>query len=234
MSCMGTEATHEQGQMQNEPQALLQKRRPESTACRYRRRGTWCVRSGWTRSSGGRKRLRAQSTGPGSRRAKPYDVYKYRLHDPDSGKVLYEGTAADLAAQGVVVSEKVLPTLWRDQQRQHKRRGKHRWDITREKVEVACSRKAYKVRLKPKKTAAVQAKPPKRPAKPKAAALPVPKPVAPRAPRVRLKKYLTDPTPLQRDVRELEGYNAKARERGKKELSYGYWAAEGKPAAPAW
>ena len=77
-------------------------------------------------------------------------VYKYRLHDPDSGKVLYEGTAADLAAQGVVVSEKVLPTLWRDQQRQHKRRGKHRWDITREKVEVACSRKAYKVRLKPK------------------------------------------------------------------------------------
>lgn len=144
-------------------------------------------------------------------------VYKYRLHDPDSGKVLYEGMAADLAAQGVVVSEKVLPALWRDQQRRHKRRGKHRWDITREKVEVACSRKAYKARLQPKMTA-----------------LPVPKPVAPRAPRVRLKKYLTDPTPLQRDVRELEGYNAKARERGKKELSYGYWAAEGKPAAPAW
>ena len=58
-------------------------------------------------------------------------VYKYRLHDPDSGKVLYEGTAADLAAQGVVRAEKILPTLWRDQQRQHKRRGKHRWDITR-------------------------------------------------------------------------------------------------------
>ena len=42
-------------------------------------------------------------------------VYKYSLHDPDSGKVLYEGTAADLAAQGVVASEKVLPTLWRAQ-----------------------------------------------------------------------------------------------------------------------
>ena len=78
-------------------------------------------------------------------------VYKYSLHDPDSGKVLYEGTAADLAAQGVVRAEKILPTLWRDQQRQHKRRGKHRWDITREKVEVACSRKAYKARLQPKK-----------------------------------------------------------------------------------
>ena len=161
-------------------------------------------------------------------------VYKYTLHDPDSGKVLYEGTAADLAAQGVVASEKVLPTLWRDQQRRTRRHRDRQWDVTREKVEVAYSRKAYKVRLKPKKTAAVQAKPPKRPAKPKAAALPVPKPAASRAPRVRLKKYLTDPTPLQRDVRELEGYNAKARERGKKELSYGYWAAEGKPAAPAW
>lgn len=161
-------------------------------------------------------------------------VYKYRLHDPDSGKVLYEGTAADLAAQGVVVSEKVLPNAVAGpaapaQAPRQAPVGHHP-----EKVEVACSRKAYKVRLKPKKTAAVQAKPPKRPAKPKAAALPVPKPVAPRAPRVRLKKYLTDPTPLQRDVRELEGYNAKARERGKKELSYGYWAAEGKPAAPAW
>lgn len=161
-------------------------------------------------------------------------VYKYRLHDPDSGKVLYEGTAADLAAQGVVVSEKVLPTLWRDQQRQHKRRGKHRWDITREKVEVACSRKAYKVRLKPKKTENAQAKPPRRPTKPKGGAVLTLKPAAPRKPRVRLKKYLTDPTPLQRDVRELEGYNAKARERGKKELSYGYWAAAGKPTEPAW
>lgn len=137
-------------------------------------------------------------------------VYKYSLHDPDSGKVLYEGTAADLAAQGVVASEKVLPTLWRDQQRRTRRHRDRQWDVTREKVEVACSRKAYKVRLKPKKTAAS------------------------RAPRVRLKKYLTDPDPLQLDVRDLEGYNAQARERGKKELSYGYWAAEGKPAAPAW
>ena len=128
-------------------------------------------------------------------------VYKYSLHDPDSGKVLYEGTAADLAAQGVVVSEKVLPTLWRDQQR---------------------------------KTENAQAKPPRRPTKPKGAAVLTLKPAAPRKPRVRLKKYLADPDPLQLDVRDLEGYNAQAREHGKKELSYGYWAAEGKPAAPAW
>lgn len=161
-------------------------------------------------------------------------VYKYSLHDPDSGKVLYEGTAADLAAQGVVVSEKVLPTLWRDQQRKTRRHCKHRWDVTREKVEVACSRKAYKVRLKPKKTENAQAKPPRRPTKPKGAAVLTLKPAAPRKPRVRLKKYLADPDPLQLDVRDLEGYNAQAREHGKKELSYGYWAAEGKPAAPTW
>ena len=106
--------------------------------------------------------------------------------------------------------------------------------MTREKVEVACSRKAYKVRLKPKKTENAQAKPPRRPTKPKGAAVLTLKPAAPRKPRVRLKKYLADPDPLQLDVRDLEGYNAQAREHGKKELSYGYWAAEGKPAAPAW
>ena len=109
-------------------------------------------------------------------------VYKYRLHDPDSREGAVRGHGGGSGRPGRGAGGKILPTLWRDQQRQHKRRGKHRWDITREKVEVAYSRKAYKVRLKPKKTAAVQAKPPKRPAKPKAAALPVPKPVAPRAP----------------------------------------------------
>ena len=161
-------------------------------------------------------------------------VYKYRLHDPDSGKVLYEGTAADLAERGVVRSAKILPTLWRDQQREAKSRRPHKWNVTREKVEVACSRKAYKVQLKPKKTENAQAKPPRRPTKPKGAAVLTLKPAAPRKPWVRLKKYLADPDPLQLDVRDLEGYNAQAREHGKKELSYGYWAAEGKPAAPAW
>lgn len=163
-------------------------------------------------------------------------VYKYRLTDPDSGKVLYEGTAADLAAQGVVRAEKILPTLWRDQQREAKSRRPHKWNVTREKVEVTCSRKPCKVRLKPKNPETAKGKAPKRPTKPKAAALPVPKPAALRAPapRVRLKKYLADPDPLQLDVRDLEGYNAQARERGKKELSYGYWEAAGKPTEPAW
>ncbi len=121
-------------------------------------------------------------------------VYKYPCTTRTAGRCCTRARRQTLAAQGVVVSEKVLPTLWRDQQRQHKRRGKHRWDITREKVEVAYSRKAYKVRLKPKKTAAVQAKPPRGPQSRKGAAvLTLPKPAAPRKPRVRLKKYLADP-----------------------------------------
>ena len=41
------------------------------------------------------------------------------------------------------------------------------------------------------------------------------------------------PDELQRDVHELCLYNAAARKAGKKELSYGYWAAAGKPEAPA-
>ena len=69
-------------------------------------------------------------------------VYKYRLHDPDSGKVLYEGTAADLAAQGVVVSEKVLPTLWRDQQRQTRQAldglAERAWMVEASRKRVGC------------------------------------------------------------------------------------------------
>ena len=41
------------------------------------------------------------------------------------------------------------------------------------------------------------------------------------------------PDELQRAVHELCLYNAAARKAGKKELSYGYWAAAGKPEAPA-
>ena len=48
----------------------------------------------------------------------------------------------------------------------------------------------------------------------------------------RMTRWLKEPTPLQQDVRDLEAYNAKAKKQGKPELSYGYWAAKGKPARP--
>ena len=44
--------------------------------------------------------------------------------------------------------------------------------------------------------------------------------------------WLKEPPPLQQDVRDLEAYNAKAEKQGKPALSYGYWAAKGKPARP--
>ena len=43
---------------------------------------------------------------------------------------------------------------------------------------------------------------------------------------------IADPTPLQRDVRDLCRYNRKARKIGHPELSYGGWAVKGKPAEP--
>ena len=41
-----------------------------------------------------------------------------------------------------------------------------------------------------------------------------------------------DPTPLQRDVHDLIVYNAAAKKLHRRELSYGYWAAAGKPEEP--
>ncbi len=43
---------------------------------------------------------------------------------------------------------------------------------------------------------------------------------------------IADPTPLQRDVRDLCRYNRKARKMGHPELSYGGWAVKEKPAEP--
>lgn len=43
---------------------------------------------------------------------------------------------------------------------------------------------------------------------------------------------IVNPTPLQLDVHDMCLYNRKARKRGKPVLSYGTWAAKGKPAEP--
>ena len=43
---------------------------------------------------------------------------------------------------------------------------------------------------------------------------------------------IDEPDALQKDVHELCYYNAVARQRGKKELSYGHWALAGKPEEP--
>ena len=45
-------------------------------------------------------------------------------------------------------------------------------------------------------------------------------------------KGIPDPTPLQWDVHDLIVYNKLAEKAGKSELSYGFWAAKGKPERP--
>lgn len=55
------------------------------------------------------------------------------------------------------------------------------------------------------------------------------KPKKPEPPKI---KGIPDPTPLQWDVHALLAYNAEARRRGRPELSYGHWAAAGKPTVP--
>lgn len=45
-------------------------------------------------------------------------------------------------------------------------------------------------------------------------------------------RKIKDPTPLDYDVHDLILYNAIARKEGRPELTYGYWAAAGKPGRP--
>ena len=45
-------------------------------------------------------------------------------------------------------------------------------------------------------------------------------------------RKIKDPTPLDYDVHDLILHNAIARKEGRPELTYGYWAAAGKPPRP--
>lgn len=57
------------------------------------------------------------------------------------------------------------------------------------------------------------------------------KKLKPERPVLRLRR-ISDPTPLDYDVHDLMLYNAIARKEGHPELTYGYWAAAGKPSRP--
>lgn len=63
----------------------------------------------------------------------------------------------------------------------------------------------------------------------KSAKPPRPKSKKPKLPVLR---GIKDPTPLDYDVHDLITYNALAKKEGRPELTYGYWAAAGKPARP--
>ncbi len=55
---------------------------------------------------------------------------------------------------------------------------------------------------------------------------------AAKKPKLPVLRKIKDPTPLDYDVHDLMTYNAIAKKEGRPELTYGYWAAAGKPARP--
>lgn len=58
-----------------------------------------------------------------------------------------------------------------------------------------------------------------------------PKPKS-KKPKLPVLRRIKDPTPLDYDVHDLMTYNAIAKKEGRPELTYGYWAAAGKPGRP--
>ena len=138
-----------------------------------------------------------QDTGAQQRR-----VYIYRVWDM-AEKLLGEGTAKELAEQGVFGGESTVRDVYR-------RGGKS------ERFGVGKMIRWWEVRpcpVKPYKRRGPNRRPEEKPELCKPCKIP-------------------NPTPLQLDVHDLCLYNRKARKQGKPELSYGGWAAKGKPGRP--
>ncbi len=129
-------------------------------------------------------------------------VYIYTVWDM-AGKLLGEGTAQELAAKGIFGGISTVRDVYR-------RGGKS------ERFGVGKMIRWWEVRpcpAKPYKRRGPNRRPEEKPE------------------LCKLCKIL-NPTPLQLDVHDLCLYNRKARKRGRPELSYGGWAAKGKPAEP--
>ena len=129
-------------------------------------------------------------------------VYIYRVWDM-AEKLLGEGTAKELAEQGVFGGESTVRDVYR-------RGGKS------ERFGVGKMIRWWEVRpcpVKPYKRRGPNRRPEEKPELCEPCKIP-------------------NPTPLQLDVHDLCLYNRKARKQGKPELSYGGWAAKGKPGRP--
>lgn len=151
----------------------------------------------------------ASQTAPRRKADEPQDtsaqqrrVYIYRVWDM-AEKLLGEGTAKELAEQGVFGGESTVRDVYR-------RGGKS------ERFGVGKMIRWWEVRpcpVKPYKRRGPNRRPEEKPELCKPCKIP-------------------NPTPLQLDVHDLCLYNRKARKQGKPELSYGGWAAKGKPGRP--
>lgn len=130
-------------------------------------------------------------------------VYIYTVWDM-AGKLLGEGTAQELAVKGICGCKSTVGNIYR-QGGKSKRFGVGKM-TRREEMRP--------LQLKPYKHQKPNPKPERRRVEPDEPC------------------KIPNPTPLQLDVHDLYLYNRKARKQGKPELSYGGWAAKGKPGRP--
>lgn len=130
-------------------------------------------------------------------------VYIYRVWDM-AGKLLGEGTAQELAVKGICGCKSTVGNIYR-QGGKSQRFGVGKM-TRREEMRP--------LQLKPYKHQKPNPKPERRRVEPDEPC------------------KIPNPTPLQLDVHDLCLYNRKARKQGKPELSYGGWAAKGKPGRP--
>ena len=139
--------------------------------------------------------------------------YIYSLYDPQTSKLLYRGTPEQLVKAGLYKRKGAVSAAYRVQVEGARPK---RYRIERERADAAESTaRHHEHKEKPEP--------------------PVKKPEPPvKKPQPKAKPGEKEQTPLQRDVHRMCLYNEAAREAGRKELQYGYWAAAGKPEAPVW
>lgn len=183
------------------------------------------------------------------------NVWVYSFYDPESGELLHKGTAKELSDAGVFCHPTRLGNLWAKYQRQLLKGIPQKWRIEREKQEVKLVRKPRtlgeggKTKKLPPSARALRPHPSagadtfsrpgegfpregasgdrKRRGEGKATKAEQ----AAKNAKSRFERMIKDPTPLQQDVHELCLYNEEAARLGRRKLSYGEWAAKGKPDA---
>ena len=127
-------------------------------------------------------------------------VWEYSLYGM-GGKLLTQGIAQELVAAGLFPRTQDVANAYR--------RG-----YAPEVGAQSISRKKVERTIRCKAPGALK-EPRKKPGPPQRKKMPL--------------RHIEHPDELQVDVHELCQYNAVARAAGKRELSYGYWAAKGKP-----
>lgn len=143
----------------------------------------------------------------------------YTVKDYQTGEILAKGTAGELEASGIV-PKGYHTSEWAKHENQKRRNRKYAVTFEERQPEAKRGEKGRMMSVYTCYDAADNVL-----AKGTAKGL--------KKPKVRPKlRKIKDPTPLDYDVHDLMTYNAIAKKEGRPELTYGYWAAAGKPARP--